>query len=764
MQLQSFKEILAKFQDPNTELVVDKDSFIVSVNGVLIDGRIKLSSGEVSIQESDDTPWVDANRWVLDRLANMKLLANRLKECIQPLPHFISPAANLHPTLELQAQTGQELIATHDALGETLRALDSRSPLETNVLYITSDAGEGKTIIINQLALDQAERFKKGASDFLVVPIPLGGRNFLRFDDITVGALQNRYRFPFLYYDSFIALVRMGVIIPAFDGFEEMFVENSTGEALSAMGLLVEALNSSGTLIIAARRAYFEFENLRLQEKLYRTISDFDVGFLKLELERWDERQFIEYGISRDYCDVEELYASATERLGYDHSLLTRPVLVKRLIDIALKEESLNDLIAKISTSGVDFFSVFVQGIIEREVVEKWIDRSGEAATPLLSVGEHEELLSEIALAMWENSVDYLKLDYLKFVTEFYAEKTEKNPFQTQQIVERIRTHALIVVSANARDAICFDHDEFRCHYLGEAIASRMDVLNDHAKRDVQTILRKGLLSGQTQRSLALAIKRCGQKSVKEVVDALGGIASLEGQASFAHENCCSLAIKLLNGEDIDSCIINELSFGENELRDKKLQNIEFSDCYFASSSLEHSMFENCNFTNCVFAQLRVHATSSFKDVSLQDCQVESLYFSDRDFEIWNPNQVDEELVKLGITVQSGTSLEVEVEPEPQNDQELYDVVKLIRYFMRSTTMSESVIRMKISEGRGNEFIDETIPTLLEKGIFVEVEGKGGTRQRRFRLKMGLGEVNSAIALANGSFTRFLEEAVSDGA
>ena len=78
---------------------------------------------------------------------------------------------------------------------------------------------------------------------------------------------------------------------------------------------------------------------------------------------------------------------------------------------------------------------------------------------------------------------------------------------------------------------------------------------------------------------------------------------------------------------------------------------------------------------------------------------------------------------------------------------------------MRSTTMSESVIRMKISEGRGKEFIEETMPVLLAKGIFVEVDDRGGTRQRRFRLKMELGEINSAIALANGSFTRFLEEA-----
>src|SRR5690606_29378278 len=123
----------------------------------------------------------------------------------------------------------------------------------------------------------------------------LGGRHFLRFDDITIGALQNRYRFQFLYYNSFLALVRMGLIVPAFDGFEEMFVESSSGEALSAMGILVGSLNSQGAIVVAARKAYFEFENLRTQERLFDTIRTHSVSFEKLELQRWSEEQFLSY-------------------------------------------------------------------------------------------------------------------------------------------------------------------------------------------------------------------------------------------------------------------------------------------------------------------------------------------------------------------------------------------------------------------------------------------------------------------------------------
>src|SRR5690606_6987458 len=125
----------------------------------------------------------------------------------------------------------------------------------------------------------------------------------------------------------------------------------------------------------------------------------------------------------------EAIYERVSERLGKDqfgndHSLLTRPVLVRRLVDIATQSPSLDAFLERIHKSGPDFFAVFVRGIIEREANEKWIDRSGErnVGTPLLSVEEHCELLSALALASWEARVDFLKRDNLEFVTDYFSE------------------------------------------------------------------------------------------------------------------------------------------------------------------------------------------------------------------------------------------------------------------------------------------------------------------------------------------------------
>ncbi len=81
---------------------------------------------------------------------------------------------------------------------------------------------------------------------------------------------------------------------------------------------------------------------------------------------------------------------------------------------------------------------------------------------------EHYELLSEIALEMWTTGTDRLPQDIMTYVAEIFAESRKKNRVITQQIVERIKQHALIVASDGGRYG--FDHEDFYHFFLGEAI------------------------------------------------------------------------------------------------------------------------------------------------------------------------------------------------------------------------------------------------------------------------------------------------------
>ena len=755
MHIHDFKSIVSAFADPGSEILYEKAKVIFSVNGELLDVVISTKDGDVIID--DGTGQVTAGSWILKRLAKLPLLAARLKESVGDTKVFVSPAATLLPSLEVRPE--ESPIITKDALNAMLEALGEKSPLETSIFYITSDAGEGKTFLINQMAKEQAQRFIDGKSDWLLVPIPLGGKHFLRFDDITVGALQNRYRFPFLYYDSFLALVRMGVIVPAFDGFEEMLVEGSSGEALSAMGILVGALDSRGSLVIAARKAYFEFENLKTQEKLFDTISSYSVGFGKLELHRWGRSQFLEYCAKRQVPNAVAIYERVSERLGNDHSLLTRPVLVRRLVDIATESPSLDAFLERIHKSGPDFFAVFVGGIIEREANEKWIDRSGErdVGTPLLSVEEHCELLSALALASWEARVDFLKRDNLEFVTDYFCETKRKSAFQAQQIRERIRGHALLVNSPNASQAVEFDHEEFRLFFLGEGLAEQMRPLNEKAKAEVLATLRRGVLPKPAQRAFIQAIKRHPTFERLEAAKFLLGISALDGQASYTQENCGSLIVRLLSEVDAKGLEIHGLAFPSDSLRDRKLLNLTFRHCFFVPTSVELSTFNNCTFVDCHFGQLRIYNSSSFKEVQFEETAVDSVRHFEQEIEAWDPLSVRVLLERCGVQFLQSEPAVIVAAPLPgKRDQELRDLDKLLRYFMRSTHISESVILMKLGN-RARCFLDDVLPPLLERDILTEIENQGSNPQRRFKLGNTLESINAAMSAAHGSYSEFLK-------
>lgn len=753
MHINDFKKIVETFADPGTEMLFEKTRILIQVNDDLIEATISAKSGDIYVDEGSGEE--TASKWVVNRLARLPILATRLASSITATEHFVTPSASLLPTLEQGPE--ENPVITEDALSITLKTLKERSPLETMVFYITSDAGEGKTSLINELARTQANLFSDNKSDWLLVPIPLGGRHFLRFDDITIGALQNRYRFPYLYYNSFLALIKMGVIIPAFDGFEEMFVESSSGEALSAMGILVGSLESQGSMIVAARKAYFEFENLRAQERLFDSIRGYSVGFGKLELQRWAEPQFISYCNNRGIKDSADLYRKVSERLGRNHALLTRAVLVKRLIDVAEESDSLDALLEKIPKSGTDFFSVFVRSLIEREANEKWIDRSGDkdVGAALLTVEEHCNLLSQIALAMWESKVDFLKRENLEFVADYFSEENQKNSEESQQIRKRISVHAMLVPSSNAENAVEFDHDEFRHFFLGEGIAKQILPMGSRAKAEVFGTFRRGLLPMQAQHALVRSLSRNSENNRLEIVELLLDVSGMDSQASYTQENSSDIIIMLLDDMQGNGVTIKGLSFGLDILRDKKLSGVKFSDCYFSPTSLELTEFNGCTFQDCNFAQIRVFDSTSVTNVTFEDSAVEALSQPDKDKETWNPDDIRHQLIHLGVNFLDEVVATGVQAPENISDVELRDMEKIIRYFMRSTHISESVMRIKLGP-RGTGFIDNTLPFLLKHGVMEEIENRGGGDQRRFRLNASLQIINESIVTANGSFESFL--------
>lgn len=743
MEAQRFKSILTTFADKPADVDLARGTLLVQIREELIGASITSRHGSLHVIENDTM--FPAATWIIERIARLQLLADRILTHVPSEPHFVNPTAELLDQLEY-APNDREIHI--DEAGDCAIDVLNRRPAGTSsVLYLTSDAGEGKTTLIQHLARLQAGRYKRKETDWLIVPVSLGGRTFMRFDDVVIGALVNNLRF-FVYYEAFIELVKMGAIVPALDGFEEMFVENAAGDAISALGNLMDTLSSAGSILIAARKAYFEYKSLQAQARLFDSIGGQSVAFARLALNRWNRRQFVTYAEQRGVQDAGDIFDDVATKLQPDHPLLTRAVLVKRLLDVAADSPDREQLLAKIEADPKDFFRQFVGSIIAREAHEKWIDKSGEPAMPLLTEDEHYELLSCIALEMWTSNAEFVRSDVLDFAAEMFADSKRKSKVITAQIVERVKQHALIVKADSQSEHFCFDHQEFYHFFLGEAVGRTIVDANAPAIRHA---FRQGTFPNLTVDTAARYAMRHGT-TPSEVIETVNQICETEPRASFVKDNLSALVMRLIDYAGAEEVSVRYASFPIDSLCSRRISGVIFNECYFQSTSLENSSLIRVRFERCEFEQIDVVAPTVIDRVTLHDCACSSVVASS-DTAVFAPDQVEHILRNAGFSI--SRTVQREAEPAVEIDEHLLITERMCRAFLRSTGINENTLKQRLGD-QATTFFADVLPQLMQNAVINEVPFRGAGRQRRFRLGVSLHEIQGAIERANGSFERFL--------
>ena len=746
MDAATFKRVVLTFVDQPVDLDLAKGKMLVQVRDELIEARLTTRAGAIHVEEGDAT-W-PAERWLIDRLARISMLADRILTFVPAEPNFVVPGGSFLDQLE--KAPGDSEAPVDDAVECARDVLDRRPGGTASVLYLTSDAGEGKTTVISHLARSQAQLYKEKATDWLVVPVALGGRPLLRLDEVIIAALVNRLRFPLLYYDAFIELVRMGVIIPALDGFEEIFVAGAEGEAVTALGNLMETMWSSGSVLIAARKAYFEHKRLETQARLFDALGDSSVAFARLALRRWNRQKFLEYGAKRSAPMAEHIYNAVSSLLGDDHPLLTRAVLVSRLFDVASETEGLEELLARLQAHPTDYFEQFVRAVVAREAREKWIDVTGEPVQPLITEDEHLELLANVAHEMWVGGSEGVRGEVLEFAAELFCETHNKPPRIRRQIVERVKQHALLVRESERALTFAFDHVEFYHFFLGYAV-SRVMIAGNQA--DVLQLLRRGALPDLAMDVAAgrLAADRVG---VESVIGSVCRIAYVESAASFVRENAGGVVARAISASGITGQTIQNLSFPIDALENRRVAENVFKRCYFQSTSVDARAVERCTFEDCDFDALELTGDRALEGVRFTECRVRSVVPPRSELAKFDPTHVRQVLEAAGAMF-----ADVPVSAAPvatvEFDLPLQLTERVLRAFARATALNEGTLRQRLGPHH-NLFFDEVVPRLIEAGVVRRIEYHGAGAQGRFRLGMQLRTLNGALQRCDGTFEGFL--------
>lgn len=750
MTLDEFQQVLTTFADRPADIDLDRDKLLVAIRDEMVEADLSVHAGDLFVAEQGIK--MRAPRWIAERVARMPLLADRILSQIPPDPFFIDPAGKLTDRLDRSPHDDQELDVV-DVTTRLLGLLDEQPAGTATGLYLTSDAGEGKTTLIRHLSHIQAKKYKEKKSDWLLVPISLGGRTLLRFDDVITGTLTNTLRFPFLYYEAFVTLVKLGFVVPALDGFEEMFVESPAGDARSALGSLMNMLDSSGRALIAARRAYFEYKNLHASAPLYESFGDRSVEFVRLALQRWDQQRFILYAKKRGIKDSAALFDDVAERLGPSHPVLTRAVLVDRLIEAASNGDVHNNFIDAVDAHTEDYFRSFVRAIITRESY-KWVDKASDPPHPLLSVDQHHELLAQIALEMWRNETALLNAEVIDLVAEIYAESKHMEPATIMQTIERVKQHALIATTSGK---FRFDHDQFYDFFLGVGIASQVVAAD---KAGISSSLRVARLPDLAVSTAVRCVLQDG--NLMSAIASLNTACSDHSYAPFVRENSGSMAVQLLHMDPrndlADMVSVCRMTFLVDSLGPRELRNVEFHECYFHRTDLANSLLHNCLFERCNFEQIDVSIRPDVKNTKMYNCSCHSVIMSD-ERTVFKPEVIAALLASVGFEINEPGLPAVASESaaaEMVKEERIAITERMCRTFQRSTRVNEDTLLQRLG-GQASLFFDDVLPSLRQRGVVIEVPYQGKGRQRRYRLGVPLREVVESIDRSDGKFTRFLE-------
>jgi hypothetical protein len=748
MDIATFKRIAMAFADERTDIDQERGHVVLQVRGTLIEADLRLKQGDLYVVE--DGQEFSAAPWIINRLASCQQLAGRLIETLPAVDQFIDPEVAFLDKLE--RRPGNDAVKRTSAISTLQSIFDEHEAGASLLVYLTSDAGEGKTTVINELAARQARRYRTRESDWLLVPISLGGRGLLRLDDVIIGTLVNRYRFQLWYYEAFIELVKLGVIVPALDGFEEMFVESATGEAVSALGNLVRGLDGMGNVLVAARKAYFEYLSFETQARLFDSLGNVPIATSRVALHRWTRAQFERYADLREVDDPALLYEQVVARVGDpNHPVLTRAVLVRRLVDVASDAGDRAAFVEALDVAPQYFYQKFIETIVQREIKHKWIDRSGEPYRPLLTNEAHYELLGALAQEMWTTRNDALGDDVIGLLCDLRAEAEGLSPAIAKQVNERLLQHALIVRVEGTRNSFAFDHEEFRDFFLGWGLGQRL-LNGDEA--EARRILDVATLPSRAV-EIACHEVQTANGDVGKVLEMLSRIAGAGAVVSSLRENCGALSVCL--AEFAESAIeLVRLTFPPDSLKGKRLRNIRWQDCYFEPSSLEMTVFEECEFHDCEIDRLDLHDSTKCTNVKLVRCDVRAVYSPKHDAFIYDPVRVHIVLLQAGLVIEGAAEEPIERHKEAEFEELLTLSQRAIRPFLRATAVNEDVFVVKL--GSKHKWV---LSELERNGILQEIPYRGSGKQRRFELTVQLSDVQNALGACDGTFADFVGRATA---
>lgn len=738
-----FKRILRKFADDPEDVMEDHETIVCQINGEDISVELSVDDNDVLHCQEDGGHKVKATRWIEKRLAGLDELAAKILQYIPQDKHFISVSSS---------QTTDNGIQNFDNTSQAIYdVLNTKNYYATDAVYLLSEAGDGKTYIMDHLAVTVAQKYQKGEVNYLFLPVGLDGRPFLRIDDLVIGILANKYRFRKYYFDAIIELVNLGLLVLGLDGFEEMVVEGKEDDVISSLGELLTQMASNGKLVISARRAFYDYA-LKNQSSLVNAIRNLEVDFLSFNLSPWGRNEFIKLLQTYDFDQAkrESIYDALSSRMGVDHPILTRPVLAHKLVDLLYENGGDWNCIAVHFDTNKNPQAVvdqFVKLFLHREATQKWLLTGKQ----LLTTEQHALFLQDLAEEMWLSNVEYVKEDYLQTLMEMFCEQQRLSPAYAKDCCEKAIHHAMLYKDGKK---FFFCHEAFRQYFLGKRIAQ--NIIDGRYDDSLVRMLSQNVLHNAAidAAAYALANKKVDYCDLLENLDLLKGGKS---KISPMSQNIGGILLAYWKeSNELDSYVFSDLFFSASSLKSCKLKKIHFIDCIIEELDAVNGILEDVTFENCSISSLRLRnfATATIKCTFDVQSIPTHLHDFEHDEDEYSPNQITALLSKFGAhytNIESESTFDAD-----QKDEILWAFCKIAKLLYRRTGISGSLLALKFGE-KWHTVKKEYIPIYLERGLLIPTNWQGQGMDTRYKLGIRMDNFENAQRNCNGSFEEFVK-------
>ncbi len=665
--LATLRTDLAAFGDPGEEVRVERGrdgvvdaswtqhgraaqaQILLGSQPSLIDARVRFDGSETSYPSFlASTP-----------MADLRSVARNTTAVLASPQAFVAPKG----TFEGGEESADTLV---DRLARPTMS-------KTAVVFLTADAGDGKTTLLKHLAVDRAESFSSGSEERVWLYVDAQGSRLARLEQALAQALDE-VRAPFPYHAT-ESLVRVGAVVLIIDGFDELIgTSASYDEAYGSLSAFLQRLDGNGAVVAAARSAYYEQEfAARVDRSIGFRSEGWDLRPVRLlDWQRSERTKYVEKELERQHRkeDVAEVIETLEDVFADPQlePLAGKPLFVSRIADLVLEHETLAE--------GTGPLDRLVSTYVDREV-DKLPSASG---APLLTNDLLRELLSELAQEMWREEARTLSRTTVRELASLFAELHGLEEDAAAVLIERLPYVAFLRVGSDP-GSVAFEHELFFAYFLvqplAEALASESGFL-------LMQALSRGRLP---QVAGDLAGRELRGRPPSEVLARLS--AAGEGGASPSlRQNAGLIALGFIRGQaEPRGLLLRHFDVVDVDCQGLRLIECVLDDVEISGADLRGASFLRCRGHNLRLRDIRVDGATilDLADVPVSSVTSAGRYADDGGYSLhYAPAEIAEVLADVGFPA-AVTGPQVRAV-----DSEVVDVLQqLSRVYDRTSMVTE---------------------------------------------------------------------------